>query len=136
MTGPRGTEKLKAMVTAVDDFGNQTTTIYNPYPDLSAGDLAYLDLSRPHDVQIRLMLDNERPPSAERNYPPGAMWIVWTSRTGSQVRGIVQMPAPYRKNLRSNVAMAIRKIGRFSKVHGHLFALAHAGADPLADGKD
>lgn len=125
MTGP------KAMVTAVDDDGNMITTIENPYPDLAAGDLAYLDQSRLHEVQIRPMLDHERPPSSVDNYPVGAMWLVWQSRSGFQLRGIVHMPAPYRKNIRSNVSLAIRKTEKFSPLHGKLFALVHSGVDPF-----
>lgn len=131
MTYATGTQKRKAMVTTVDDIGNVVTRIHNPYPDLTAGDLAYLDQSRLHDVQIRPMLDNERPPATADDYPPGSMWLVWTSRSGVQVRGVVHMPAPYRKNIRSNVALAIKKTAKFSPLHGKLFALAHSGVDPF-----
>lgn len=131
MTAPRATEKKSAVVTAADDFGNLRTALVKPYPDVAAGDLAYLDPARPHDVQIRPMLSTERPPASRDNYPPGAMWLVWTSRSGFQLRSIVQMPVPYRKNIRSNVSRAIAKTAKFSAAHGKMFALAHSGVDPL-----
>lgn len=134
MTATKVSEKKAAVVTVADDFGNLRTTLVNPYPDVAAGDLAYLDPARPHDVQIRPMLNSERPPDSRDSYPPGAMWLVWTSRSGFQVRSIVQVPAPYRKNIRSNVSRAIAKTAKFSTAHGHLFALAHAGADPFDKG--
>lgn len=133
MIKPSDTKKA-ALVTAVDDVGNLSTTMENPYPDVTAGDLAYLDHTRPHEVQIRPMLVNERPPSSKGNYPPGAMWLVWTSRSGFQLRSIVQMPAPHRRNIRSNVARAIRKTTKFSPAHGKLFELAHSGIDPFVKG--
>lgn len=102
-------------------------------PDLEAGDLAYFDPDRPHDVQIRPLLANERPEGAIGTYPPGAMWVAWKSRTGKQIRAIVALPAPYRKNIASNVWKAIRKVHSYSPVHAALLTFAMQGVDVFDD---
>lgn len=55
--------------------GVLVTSFHSHSPDLVPGDLAYLDPNRPHDVQLRPVLDGERPGG---NYS-GATWLVWTA---------------------------------------------------------
>lgn len=107
------------------------TSVLKQFPDTSAGDLAYLDHSRPHDVQIRPMLDGERPRGSARSFPPGATWLVYISPLGFQLRSLVTMPSPYRKNIASNVARAIRRVARVSPAHAAAFEMAMGGVDPF-----
>lgn len=108
------------------------TSVRSAYPDPSIGDLVYFDQSRPHDVQIRPMIDGERPEGSGGPFPPGATWLVYQSPFGFQLRALVTMPAPYRRNIRSNVARAIRKVALVSQAHAQMFELAHSGIDPFA----
>lgn len=113
--------------------GDLVTTIRSHSPDLLPGDLAYLDPNRPNDVQIRPMLDGERPAGSLGPFPAGSMWLVYVSpTTGHHLRSLVTLPAPYRKNIASNVARAIRRVAQVSPAHAHAFEMARKGVDPFA----
>lgn len=122
----------RRMVHSVRDAsGGLVTTLRNQMPDCGPGDLAFLDHSRPHDVQIRPMLDGERPEGSPGPFPAGATWLIWTSPQGMQLRALVTMPPPYRKNIGSNVARAIRQVAHVSPAHAKAFELALSGKDPF-----
>jgi hypothetical protein len=109
--------------------GVLVTSFHSHSPDLVPGDLAYLDPNRPHDVQLRPVLDGERPGG---NYS-GTTWLVWTAPSGRQIRAIVALPAPHRRNVASNVTRAIRRVARVSPAHALAFEMACSGLDPFAE---
>ena len=113
--------------------GDLVTTMRSHMPDCAPGDLAFLDPSRPLDVQIRPMLDGERPRGSAKSHPPGATWLVWTSPLNVQLRALVTMPPPYRKNIASNVARAIRRVAQVSPEHAKAFEMALSGIDPFTN---
>lgn len=88
-----------------------------------AGDAQFLDQDRLHELQIRPLLNSERP-SSIAPYPPGTMMLV--VRGPIELRAVVKLSYPYRKNLFSNCIRALEQVERFDPQLGSLFRAAMA----------
>ena len=124
---------VRGLFTATHAITGNLVSFEADTPDLRAGDAEFLDVDRPHELQIRPVLSSERTPTAIGDYPPGAHWLIFKSPTGKQLRAIVKLPYAHRRNTRSNALRGVREVEKFDLRYGALFRLVSRGVDPFTD---
>jgi hypothetical protein len=123
----------RSLYVATHAVSGKMTSFVADTPNLEAGDAQFLDDERPFELQIRPLLASERTPNSVDDYPPGAHWLIFKSRSGKQLRAIVKLPFNRRKNTRSNALRAVEEVEKYDLRFGALFRLASRGVDPFTD---